>query len=163
MSRMRPENSVDPMVSGFMAAHREPVLTLASRRVRKQRPARPELEELRDKNLSMLFESILSEVRALEAEGPDSAPRVAGGAHSSGEQLAFDIGELVFQYESLCHSVNEVARRVGTVIPPADQQSLNTALDDCIARTMIEWEHERRKSRGTNETQRLGFVAHELR
>jgi signal transduction histidine kinase len=150
------------MLSGFVVAHRDTMLAMAASRLRKLYPA-PELDEIRDKNLSMLLDSVASALRAHEDEGSESGPRVATGPHLSGAQVSFDIDELVFQYESLCHSVNEAAKRFNAAIPLADQQSLNMALDDCIARTVIEWEHEKRKSRETNETERLGFVAHELR
>jgi signal transduction histidine kinase len=150
------------MLSDFMSEHRDTMLALATKRLRKLREAPPAVERTRENNVSLLFDSVLSALRAHEAEGSGSAPRVADGAHISGEQVDFDIDELVFQYESLCHSVNEAAKEHGVMIPLASQQSLNTALDDCIARTVIEWEREKHKSRGTNEVQRLRFVANEL-
>jgi signal transduction histidine kinase len=151
------------MLSDFMSEYRDILIAMAAKRVRSLRPGSPAVERMRENNLSMLFDSVLSALRAHEAEGSGSAPRRAEGAHICGEQVRFDIDELMFQYESLCHSVNEAAKQQGMMIPLAAQQSLNTALDSCIARTVVEWEQEKRRSRGTSEVQRLRFIANELR
>jgi signal transduction histidine kinase len=90
--------------------------------------------------------------------GPaDDPPQVPPGT------LDYDIDELVHQYGSLCYSTIEIAKRKGTSISLQEHQALNQSLDACIARTVTEWEHDKRQDDEQHAVQRLGFVAHELR
>jgi signal transduction histidine kinase len=100
----------------------------------------------------------MAAIRSATLEGGDgAAPQIAG------EPIRFDIDELVHEYGSICYSAMEIARRTGTPIPLREHQALNQSLDDCIARTLIEWEQEKRQNGEEHAAQRLGFVAHELR
>jgi signal transduction histidine kinase len=148
------------MLHQLMADHRDELLALAKDRIRRQRPASPDIDAVRDANLPAFLEAVISRIRTgIESgeAGSSDVPQVPG------EPIRFDIDEIVHEYGSLCYSAMEIARRTGTSIPLREHQALNQSLDDCIARTLIEWEHERRQDGEEHAAQRLGFVAHELR
>jgi signal transduction histidine kinase len=142
----------------LMADHRDELLAIAKDRIRRQRPASPDIDAVRDANLPAFLEAVMAAIRSATLEGGDgAAPQIAG------EPIRFDIDELVHEYGSICYSAMEIARRTGTPIPLREHQALNQSLDDCIARTLIEWEQEKRQNGEEHAAQRLGFVAHELR
>ena len=120
-----------------MTEHRDAVLAAATNRLRRQRPVTPALAAARDANLPMLIESVLGALRIHENEGPESAPRVASGAHIAGPQASFDIDELVFQYESLCHSVHETGKQLDIDIAVEADSSLEVEGDHDLLVTVL--------------------------
>src|SRR5256885_200032 len=145
----------------LMADHRDELLALAKDRISRQRPASPDLDAVRDANLPAFLEAVLASIRSVGLESGE-----AGSGNVTpvpGEPIRFDIDELVHEYGSLCYSAMEIARRKGASIPLREHQALNQSLDDCIARTLMEWEQVKRQDGEEHAAQRLGFVAHELR
>src|SRR5438105_7286653 len=145
----------------LMADHRDELLAMAKERMRRQRPASPDLDAVREANLPAFLDAVLARIPGSNPEsgepGSDDRPRIPG------EPIRFDIDELVHEYGSLCYSAMEIAKRTGTSIPLREHQALNQSLDECIARTLVEWEHERRQDGEEHAAQRLGLVVHELR
>ena len=147
------------MLYQLMADHRDELLAKAKERISRQRPASPAIEAVRNANLPAFLEAVMAGIRANSLEGADgwAAP------HFQGELIQFDIDELVHEYGSLCYGTIEVLRRTGAPISLREHQALNQALDQCIARTVVEWEREKQRDGDEPVAQRLGFVAHELR
>jgi signal transduction histidine kinase len=144
----------------LMADRRDELLAMAKDRIRRQRPASPDIDAIRDANLPVFFESVMAGIRGA---GPLEGVEAGTVAQVPGDPIRFDIDELVHEYGSICYSAMEIARRTGTSIPLREHQVFNQTLDDCISRTLIEWEHAKRQLGEEHATQRLGFVAHELR
>jgi signal transduction histidine kinase len=149
------------LLQKLIADHRDELLAVAKERMRQQRPASPEIDAVRDANLPAFLEAVVASIRSASPgsgeAGSGNLPRVPG------EQIKFDIDELVHQYGSICYSAMEIARRTGTSISLREHQAFNQSLDDCIARTVTAWEQEKRQHGEEHAAQRLGFVAHELR
>jgi signal transduction histidine kinase len=142
-----------------MAQYREELLAAAKDRIARQRPASPTVDAVRSANLPAFLEAIIASLRngAGDGSGEVNAPPIAG------EPIQFDIDELVHQYGSLCYGTIEIAKRKGASISLREHQALNQSLDDCIARTVVEWEREKEHNGEEHVVERLGFVAHELR
>jgi len=140
------------MLYRLMADNRDQLIARAKARIAQQRPASAVVDALREANLPAFLDAVISGLRRDEAS--PEIPRA---------MVEFDIDELVHQYGSLCYSVMEIAEQQGTSISLREHQALNQALDDCIARTVVEWEERRRNDGDGNAAQRLGFVVHELR
>lgn len=135
-----------------MAEHREELIATAKERIRKLRPASATIDAVREANLPAFLDAVIANLRG---DSPGNA--------IPGSVVEFNIDELVHQYGSLCYSLMEIAARDGTSISLREHQALNQALDDCIARAVVEWEEEKRDDGDDDAVQRLGFVAHELR
>ena len=122
----------------LMADHRDELLAMAKERMRRQRPASPDLDAVREANLPAFLDAVLARIPSSNPEsgepGSDDRPRIPG------EPIRFDIDELVHEYGSLCYSAMEIAKRTGTSIPLREHQALNRALparsgpDSCGAR-----------------------------
>ena len=143
------------MLYRLMAENREELIARAKARIARQRPGSPVVDAKREANLPVFLDAVLAGLRKDPAD--DSSPAM------SPAMVEFNIDELVHQYGSLCYSIMEIAEREGTAISLREHQALNQALDDCIARTVVEWEEENRDGGKDLAVQRLGFVAHELR
>ena len=144
-----------------MAEHREELLAMAKERIRRQRPASPSIDAVRETNLPAFLDAVIAGLRNHASE--NGSRGADGSPNSQGELVEFDIDELVHQYGSLCYSAIEIAKQKGTAITLREHQALNQSLDDCIARTVTSWENVKRQDGEEHTVQRLGFVAHELR
>ena len=77
------------------------------------------------------------------------------------------ISQVVHDYGDICQSITELALETGVPISIEDFHTLNRCLDDAIAGAVTEYGRERMESTLAEETtrgsERLGFLAHELR
>src|SRR4051812_39083934 len=151
------------MLRQLMAEHRDELLALARDRIKRQRPACPDVDAVRDANLPAFLDAVIAGMPDHEPDASDLEPIAAKAAPGADDRLEFNIDELVHEYGSICYGTIEIARRMGTSISLREHQALNQSLDDCIARTVVHWEHEKKQNGEVHEAQRLGFVAHELR
>ena len=75
----------------------------------------------------------------------------------------FTIAQVVHDYGDLCQTITELALEQHDPIATEDFKTLNKCLDDAIAAAVTEYARLRDVSRQQDETERLGFLAHELR
>ena len=77
------------------------------------------------------------------------------------------VSQVVHGYGDVCQSVTELAMELNAPITTDDFQSLNRCLDDAIAGAVTEFGRGRHQSdledQAARATERLGFLAHELR
>jgi signal transduction histidine kinase len=78
-------------------------------------------------------------------------------------RLGFAITEAVQSYNILYQAITDSADELGFTISVEDQSQLKVSLDIAIAEVVAEFEREKSLSQGAKETERLGFLAHELR
>ncbi|HZI93769.1 MAG TPA: HAMP domain-containing sensor histidine kinase [Patescibacteria group bacterium] len=97
-------------------------------------------------------------------------PEIGKTAHLHGHDLllqGFTVDQVVHDYGDVCQSITDLALEQGAPISTDDFRTLNRSLDDAIAGAVTEY------GRGSNESligevvhrdsERLGFLAHELR
>ncbi len=79
----------------------------------------------------------------------------------------FTVSEVVHDYGDVCQSITELALEMNAPISTDEFRMLNRCLDDAIAAAVTEYGSERNRSTHDKEaargTERLGFLAHELR
>ncbi|MEO5741337.1 MAG: HAMP domain-containing sensor histidine kinase [Vicinamibacterales bacterium] len=99
-----------------------------------------------------------------------STPDINNTALRHGHELltkGFTVSEVVHDYGDVCQSITELAVEMNASISTEDFRTLNRCLDDAIAVAVTEYGRERNKSTLDGEvargTERLGFLAHELR
>src|SRR3954447_24071790 len=119
------------MLRQLMAEHRDELLALARDRIKRQRPACPDVDDIRAANLPAFLDAVIAGMPEHEPDAADLEP-IWKPAPTADDPLDFDIDELVHEYGSICYSAIEVARRLGRQITLLEHQALNQSLDDCI-------------------------------
>ena len=114
-----------------------------------------------------LFLDQLSE--ALRSRGSSNA-EIGRSAGLHGHDLllqGFTVGQVVHDYGDVCQSITELAAEMNAPISTDDFRLLNRCLDDAIAGAVTRYGTEQTQSGIDDEsargTERLGFLAHELR
>ena len=102
--------------------------------------------------------------------GLSSSPEIGRSAVLHGHDLlrqGFTVSQVVHDYGDICQSVTELAVELQAPISTEDFQTLNRCLDDAIAGAVTEYGRGRNQSTLDGEvargSERLGFLAHELR
>ena len=78
----------------------------------------------------------------------------------------FTVSQVVHDYGDVCQSITDLAMEQEAPISVDDFRTLNRCLDDAIASAVTEYGHGTRAMRdlaATEEDQRFGFLAHEVR
>jgi signal transduction histidine kinase len=78
-------------------------------------------------------------------------------------RMGFGVGQVVHDYGDLCQAVTELAFELDAQITVDEFHTLNRCLDDAIAHAVVEYGRIREQSQSERETERIGFLAHELR
>src|SRR3982751_218116 len=99
----------------LMAQHRDELLAMARDRIKRQRPACPDVDAIRDANLPAFLDAVIAGMPDHEPNTADLEP-IWKAAPAADDPIDFDIDELVHEYGSICYSAIEVARRLGTPI-----------------------------------------------
>ena len=102
--------------------------------------------------------------------GLASDPEITKVAVLHGRDLlrqGFTVSQVVHDYGDICQAVTELAVEMNAPISSEDFGALNRCLDEAIAGAVTEYGRERNQSTLDGETargsERLGFLAHELR
>jgi signal transduction histidine kinase len=102
--------------------------------------------------------------------GLTSSPEIGRSAIQHGHDLllqGFTVSQVVHDYGDVCQAITELAVEMNAPIGTEDFRTLNRCLDDAIAGAVTEYGRERNQSTLDGETargsERLGFLAHELR
>lgn len=149
------------MLGDFIKKNRVEILACARDRVVLRSAPRPTDAEL-DEGLPIFLDQL---VEVLGRNGSGGA-RMAETATKHGAELArsgFTIAQVVRDYGDLCQAITGLAVEQGDAIATEDFKTLNKCLDDAIADAVSEYSRVREVSRDHAETERLGFLAHELR
>ena len=109
-------------------------------------------------------------VAALRRGGRNVSPDISNSAVLHGHELllqGFTVSQVVHDYGDVCQSITELALELNAPISTDDFRTLNGCLDDAIAGAVTEFGRGRNQSTLDGEaargTERLGFLAHELR
>jgi signal transduction histidine kinase len=97
---------------------------------------------------------------------PSDAQAIGGSAARHGGDLlkrGFTLAQVVHDYGGVCQAVTELADETKASITAAEFHTFNRCLDDAIAQAVTEYARLRERTIGDEGTERLGFLAHELR
>ncbi len=102
--------------------------------------------------------------------GLTSTPEIGDSAVQHGHDLlrqGFSVSQVVHDYGDVCQSITELAGEMDAPISTDDFRTLNRCLDEAIAGAVTEYGREQNQTtldgEAARETERLGFLAHELR
>ena len=114
-----------------------------------------------------LFLTQLSETLRLETTAaPFSQKTLGASATKHGRELralGFNISQVVHDYGDICQAITEVAVEQDVPITTEEFHTLNRCLDTAIAGAVTEHARITGESRSTDEIERTGQLAHELR
>jgi hypothetical protein len=102
--------------------------------------------------------------------GLTSSPEIGRSAVQHGHDLrlqGFTVSQVVHDYGDVCQAITELAVEMNAPISTDDFRRLNRCLDDAIASAVTEYGREGNQSildgATAHGSERLGFLAHELR
>lgn len=153
------------MLHDFVTNHRQAIIARAREKLTNRPWPLASTSEL--ENGVPLFLTQLSDVLRCEtqkltlAETAMSASATLHGAELLA--LGFDVSQVVHDYGDICQAVTELALEQRIPITIEEFHTLNRCLDMAIAEAVTEHGRILAQSRSTDETERLGQLAHEIR
>jgi signal transduction histidine kinase len=153
------------MLHEFISANRDEIITRCRAKVATRSIPQSTAAEI-DHGVPVFLEQLVQALRV----GVKSDPEIAYSALQHGHDLlgqGFTVSQVVHDYGDVCQSITELAVEMNASIPPDDFRMLNCCLDEAIAGAVTEYGRERNQSMLDEEiargSERLGFLAHELR
>jgi signal transduction histidine kinase len=148
------------MLSDFIKQNRAEILKRSRERVARRSAPLPTDAEL-EKGIPLFLDQLAESLSASDDDAvfAPSATKHGGNLLRSG----FSIAQVVHDYGDVCQAITGLALDQGAPIPTDDFRLLNKRLDDAIAGAVTEYQRLRERSRDRDETERLGYLAHELR
>jgi hypothetical protein len=153
------------MLYEFIARHREEIIRRCRSKVA-MRSAPPPTQAEIDNGVPLFLDQLADALRL----GQLSSPEIGRSATLHGHDLrrqGFTVSQVVHDYGDVCQSITELAMEKLAPISADDFRTLNACLDDAIAVAVTEYARQGNQSATDEEsargTERLGFLAHELR
>lgn len=153
------------MLSEFLAARRDAVIDATRRRVAARRYPAASPAEI-EHGVPLFLTQLEQTLRLETATTPSSDSAIGASAVHHGRELlalGFSLSEVVHDYGDICQSVMEVASADRFPISTEEFRVLNRSLDTAIAEAVAEHARLSSATRETEEVERLGRVAHEIR
>ena len=170
-------------VHEFLSNNRDELIARCRRKV-EQRPKRAATTQQLAKGIPLFLEQLTRTLRAEEADDDAESLRISGP--SGGDMLAlsemgvtatahgkellemgYAVDQVVHDYGDLCQSITDLAFERDVPFAVDEFRTLNRCLDNAIADAVTEFSFQREANVATQykaeETQRTGFLVHELR
>ena len=153
------------MLYEFVALNRDEIIRRCRAKVAMRSIPPPTQAEI-DHGVPLFLEQLVDALRL----GLSSSPEISKTAVLHGHDLlllGFSVSQVVHDYGDICQSITELAVELDAPISTEDFRTLNRCLDDAIAGAVTEYGRGRNQSTLDGEvargSERLGFLAHELR
>lgn len=158
--RIDPDSESADSLSAFIVANRDEIISRARQRVSERMAPRPTDEEIQ-RGIPLFIDQLVASLRARSKSLHIMASATRHGADL--HRAEFTVAQVVHDYGDLCQAITQLAIERGASITATEFQMLNGCLDDAMAEAVSEHQRRRESSQEQAETQRLGFLAHELR
>jgi signal transduction histidine kinase len=153
------------MLQEFIAVNREEIIRRCRGKVATRLVPPPTDAEI-DHGVPVFLDQLMEALRL----GLTSSPEIGQSAVRHGHDLllqGFTVSQVVHDYGDVCQAITELAVEMDAPISTADFGTLNRCLDDAIAGAVTEYGRATNQFTLDGETargsERLGFLAHELR
>jgi len=158
------------MLHEFITLNREEIITRCRAKVATRSVPPPTPPEI-DHGVPVFLEQLVSALRPGGTTDESSTNwEISNSAIQHGHDLLLQgltVSQVVHGYGDICQSITELALETAVPITTEDFHTLNRCLDDAIAGAVTEYGRERIQATLAEETtrgsERLGFLAHELR
>jgi signal transduction histidine kinase len=153
------------MLYEFIALNREEIIRRCRAKVAKRSVPPPTEAEI-DHGVPVFLDQLTDALRL----GLTSTPNIGRSALQHGHDLllqGFTVSQVVHDYGDVCQAVTDLAVERNAPISTDDFRTLNRCLDEAIASAVTQYGREQNQSTLDGESargsERLGFLAHELR
>jgi signal transduction histidine kinase len=149
------------MLDEFIRANRAEIISRARSKVAERPAPRPTEHELTD-GVPLFLDQLVDRLK----DASPSHGEIGVSATAHGKEMlrhGFSVAQVVQGYGDVCQVVTELALETTAPIATEDFQTLNRCLDTATADAVSEFEHQRDRGVSARETERLGFLTHELR
>ncbi len=154
------------MLYEFIRIHREDIIKRCRAKVATRSVPPPTKAEI-DHGVPLFLDQL---VEALRIGGRNLNTDISQSAVLHGRDLllqGFTVSQVVHDYGDVCQAITDLAMEINAPISTDDFRTLNRCLDDAIAGAVTEFGRGRNQSGIDGEaargSERLGFLAHELR
>src|SRR4026209_1589094 len=155
----------DVPLHAFVAVYRDDIIRRCRAKVATRWMPPPTETDL-NHGVPLFLDQLVSALRL----GVPSSPEIRATAVLHGHDLlrrGFTISQVVHDYGDVCQSITELAMEMGAPISTDDFRTWNCCLDAAVAGAATEYGRERNQATIDVEyargSERLGFLAHELR
>jgi len=152
--------------SEFLATHRQTIITNSRAKVASRAAPRATSIELQT-GVPLFLDQLIATLHLQEATpGPHSDRLIGLSAAKHGKalhEIGFTPAQVIHDYGDVCQAVTELAAKLDAPITADEFGTLNRCLDEAMAEAISEFGRQRELSISDDETERLGFFAHELR
>jgi len=153
------------MLHEFIAMNREEIIRRCRAKVAKRSVPPPTEAEI-DHGVPVFLDQLTDALRLGLTSTPDIGRRAIQHGHDLLLQ-GFTVSQVVHDYGDVCQAVTDLAVEVNAPISTDDFRTLNRCLDEAIAGAVTEYGREQNQTTLDGErargSERLGFLAHELR
>ena len=154
------------MLSEFLTKHRDIIVANSRAKVASRAAPRATSVELQT-GVPLFLEQLIATLRIEESTGGTSSDHQIGlsaAKHGKAlQEIGFTAAQVIHDYGDVCQAVTELAVALDAPITPDEFRTFNRCLDEAMAEAITAFGRQRELSISGDETERLGFFAHELR
>ena len=154
------------MLSQFLTTHRQTIIANSRAKVASRAAPRATPVELAT-GVPLFLDQLIVTLRFQESTGGAGSDRQIGlsaATHGKAlQEIGFTAAQVIHDYGDVCQAITELAIRLDASITADEFRTLNRCLDEAMAEAVTEFGRQRELSISDDETERLGFFAHELR
>jgi hypothetical protein len=154
------------MLSEFLTTHRDTIIANSRAKVASRAAPRATSVELQT-GVPLFLEQLIATFRLEESTGGKASDRQIGlsaAKHGKAlQEIGFTAAQVIHDYGDVCQAVTELAVELDAPITPDEFRTFNRCLDEAMAEAITAFGRQRELSISGDETERLGFFAHELR
>jgi signal transduction histidine kinase len=153
------------MLADFVSANRAALIANTQARASARTTTKPSDAELTN-GIPMFLDQLgdaLRLARSTDVTDHEQMNRSAGQHGLDLLHMGLTVGQVVHDYGDVCQSITALAVELAVPISANDFKTLNLCLDDAIAQAVTEFARVRERTIADQETERLGFLAHEQR
>jgi len=154
------------MLSQFLVTNRETIIANSRVKVASRPAPRATPIEL-EAGVPLFLDQLITTLRSEEARlGAPTDHQIGRSAAKHGkalQKIGFTAAQVVHDYGDVCQAITALAIELNAPITTDEFRTLNRCLDEAMAEAVSEFGRQRELSLSGDETERLGFFAHELR
>jgi signal transduction histidine kinase len=153
------------MLDAFVVANRDLIIAGARARVASRTFPKPTHVELTS-GIPVFLDQLCVALRLAKSSAKIDHAELAKTAGEHGQELlrlGLSVAQVVRDYGDVCQVITQLAMDQDTKIDASEFQTLNLCLDDAVANAVTEYTRRHDAATETEDTERLGILAHEMR
>jgi hypothetical protein len=160
------------MLHEFLLTEREAIIALCARKFFDTTDPKLSSGKM-EEGLSLFYDDLTEVLKKnsqdiftedLESNIPETTAGNAAARHGEiALKLGYTVSQVVHGYGSICQGITEYAQQKDQPITVQEFKNMNLCLDIAIAESLTEYARIQRETSDSEEIERLGFLAHEMR